>query len=204
MKTCWLPINIDQKGNYLASPGGRYAALIAVDTVATMDKVVDALQKQQFQVTYSWHSGQPVRHQYLMDRWLASLPAPASGRTWMYFELTYVGDMPKTIVPHIQKCLIDFGPVHSLCGTADIAYVFSAQQVDDSYHPCGPGDPQKTPDASPPAAAGCPDCPTYPPCPDLPPPCPGCPPPSFPWKPVLAGMALGASAAGGVVWWWRH
>jgi hypothetical protein len=202
MKTCWLPINPDSSGKYLASPGGRYAALIAVDNVAGIDKVVDALQKQSFQVTYSWKGGQPVRHQFLIDRWLASLPPPASGRTWMYFELTYTGDMPKTIVPHIQKCLVEW-PIKALCGTADIAYVFSAQQVDDSYHPCGPGDPQKTPDAPPPAQAGCPDCPTYPPCPDLPPPCPGCPPAPLPWKPLLAGAAVG-SAIASLAWLWRR
>jgi hypothetical protein len=201
MKSCWLPINPDQKNNYLASPGGQYAALLAVDKVASMDKVVDALKKQDFQVTASWQSGQPVPPS-LMGNWLASLPPPANGRTWMYFELKYGGDMPKTIVRHIEKCLIDMGFVKSLCGTADISYVFSAQQVDDGYHPCGPGDPQKTPDVPPPAQAGCPDCPTYPPCPDLPPPCPGCPPPSFPWKPALIGAAIGGTVA--TLWSWRR
>ena len=128
--------------------------------------ISDALKNQGFDVTYTWQSGQAVRQQYFIDRWLASLPDPTAGTVWMYFEMNYNGDMPKTIVGHIQKCVL------FVCGNADISFVFEAQDVADNYSPCGPGDPQS---------------PTPPP-----EPCPACPPESFPIKPMLIGGAVGA------------
>ena len=177
MKSCWILINPDAKKNYLATPGNRYAALLSVDSRASLSQVIDELAKNlAFKVTYSWMSGQPNRNAVFIDSWLAKLPAPTKGTNWMYFELNFVGDVPKTIVSHIQHCLHLL--IVKICGNADIAYVFEAQQVDDNFHPCGPGDPQ----------AGT--------CPPLAPPCAACPPASIPWKPVLVGAVLGGAAVG--------
>jgi hypothetical protein len=169
MITCWIPLSPDQAGNYLAEPGGRYATLISVDARASLDTIASALGNWDLSATYSWQSGQPTRQQFLIDRWLANLPAPADGKVWMYFEIDFTGDTARTIVSHIEKCVLSV-----ICGSADISYVFEAQQVADNFHPCGPGDPQGA---------------------QLPPPSPG-PPVSSPWKPAIiggiAGLALTA------------
>jgi hypothetical protein len=169
VKSCWVLINPDAKKNYLATPGNRYAALLSVDARASLSDVTDELAKLGFKVTYSWQSGQANRDSVFIDNWIARLPAPTKGTVWMYFELNYVGDVPKTIVSHIQKC-----KYLAFCGNVDIAYIFEAQQVPDNYAPCGPGDPQ----------AGN--------CPPLAPPCAAPPPAPFPWKPALLGAAVGA------------
>src|SRR5438552_1697208 len=117
MKTCWIPLS-PADGKYLATPGNRYAALIGVDARAPLDSIADALKNQSFDVTYSWQSGQPVRQQFLVDRWLAGLPTPTEGTVWMYFEMNYTGDLPRPIASHIEKCVL------FVCGSADIAYVF--------------------------------------------------------------------------------
>lgn len=186
MKSCWIPISPNPTGNYLATPGNRYAALLSVDSRAKLSDVTDALAKQDFTVTYSWQTGQANRQQFFIDNWIADLPAPTQGTIWIYLELNYTGDMPKTIARHVQKCVL------WICGNVDIAYIFEAQQVDDGYHPCGPGDPQKSPDAA--SASGTSSTPG---CPDLPPPCPAPPPQPNPWKPALVGA--GAVTAVGLL-----
>ena len=98
MKSCWVLINPDAKKNYLATPGNRYAALLSVDARASLSDVTDELAKLGFKVTYSWQSGQENRDSVFIDNWIARLPAPTKGTVWMYFELNYVGDVPKTIV----------------------------------------------------------------------------------------------------------
>ena len=185
MIACWIPISPDPSGNYLATPGHRYAALISVDARAPMSAITDALKNQNFNVTYSWQSGQPTRQQFLVDRWLSGLPDPTAGTTWMYFEMNYDGDVPRTLASHIQKCVL------FICGTADISAVFEAQDVADDYIPCGPGDTRQ------PAAPlpGCPAC-----VPPIPPVIPGCPPPPSPVGSALAGAAAGAVLGGLVVW----
>jgi len=164
MITCWIPVSPDPAGNYLATPGNRYAALISVDARAPISTLIDALKTQGFDVTYSWQSGQAVRAQFLVDRWIASLPAPADGKVWMYFEMNYTSDTPKSLASHIQRCVL------FICGSADISNVFEARQVPDDTHPCGPGDPQGTP---------------------LPPPSPGCPAEPFPLGATIAGGVFG-------------
>ncbi len=176
MKKCWSLINPDQRGNYLATPGNRYAALLGVDARASVGDVVKELEKQNFKVTYSWQSGQPNRGSVFIDDWIAKLPPPTSGTVWMYFELNFTGDVPKTIVSHIHHCLLLV-----LCGDASIAYVFEAKDVPDNYAPCGPGDPQ----------AGS--------CPPLPPPCATCPPAPIPWKSAFVGAIIGGVVGGVVV-----
>ena len=173
MKKCWQLILPDQRRNYLATPGNRYAALLGVDNRASVGDVVKELEKQDFKVTYSWQTGQPNRDTVFIDRWIAQLPPPTKGTVWMYFELNFTGSAPKTIVGHIHHCLLLV-----LCGDADIAYVFEATDVPDNYAPCGPGDPQ----------AGS--------CPPLPPPCATCPPAPIPWKPLLIGIAVGGAVVG--------
>ena len=173
MKTCWISIPPDQAGNYLATPGKRYAALVGVDARASLTDLEGALNKQGFDVTYTWQSGQAVRQQFFIDRWLASLPAPTAGTVWMYFEMNYNGDAMRTIVGHFQKCVL------FICGNADIAYVFEAQEVADDFHPCGPGDPESTtPPLTPPAA---------------------CPPQASPWGPALVGAAAGAALTAAIL-----
>ena len=168
---CWTSISPDAQGNYLASPGNRYAALLSVDARAKVSDAVDELKKEGFTVTYSWQSGQPTRGQFLIDNWISGLPAPTKGTNWMYFELNYAGDVPKTVAKHIEKC------VFFVCGSVDIVQLFEAREVADGTHPCGPGD-----------HAG--DCPSPPP------PCAACPPAPNPWKPALLGAAVGAIFAG--------
>ena len=175
MRTCWVPVSQDSSGNYLATPGNRYAALLSVDSRANVSDATDELNKNGFQVTYSWQSGQPTRGQFFIDNWLANLPAPASGNVWMYFEANFTGDTPRTIARTFEKCVL------WICGSGTLSYVFEAQQVPDSYAPCGPGDPQ----------TGA--------CPPLPPPAPGCPPQPNPWKPALTGAAAGGALVG-LVW----
>jgi len=166
MKPCWVPIFPDpSSGKYLASPGGRYAALLSVDARASLNAVENELKKQDFHVTYSWQSGQPIRGPSGIDNWLAALPAPTRGTVWMYFELNFVGDAFKSIATHIEKCIL------FLCGSADLKSVLELQQVADGYHPCFPGDTQ--------AGAGTP----------LPPPTPGPPPKLVPWVPIAAAGA---------------
>lgn len=165
---CWSPISPDAQGNYLASPGNRYAALLSVDTRAKLSDAVDELKKEGFAVTYSWQSGEANRNRFLIDNWIAALPSPTKGTNWMYFELNYAGDTPKTVAKHIQKCIL------FVCGSVDIAQLFEAREVPDGTHPCGPGDPQTAN------------------CPPVPPPCAACPPASNPWKPALLGAAVGA------------
>jgi len=174
MKACWLPVSPDAQGNYLASPGGRYAALLNVDTRASLSDVTSALAKEDFTVTYAWATGQPNRNAVFIDDWLAKLPQPASGTVWMYLELNFTGDMPKTVAAHIHKCIL------FICGDANIVYLLTAQQVADNYAPCGPGDPQ----------AGN--------CPVLPPPI-SCPPAPSAWKPALIGAAVGGALVGAIV-----
>jgi hypothetical protein len=169
---CWVQISPDGAGNYLASPGQRYAALLSVDTRAKLSDAVDELKKEGFVVTYSWQSGQAGRNQFFIDNWIASLPTPTKGTAWMYFELNYTGSVPKTVARHIQKCIL------FICGSVDIMQLFEAQEVAEGTHPCGPGDPQT---AS---------------CPPTPPPCAACPPAPNPWKPALIGAAVGAAFAG--------
>lgn len=176
MIACWIPINPDSSGNYLATPGNRYATLISVDARAPLDTIASALKNWNLDVTYSWQSGQPTRQKYLVDRWLSGLPAPAEGKTWMYFEMNYVGDVPKVIVSHIEKCVL------FVCGSADITNVFESRQVADDYHPCGPGDTQ----APAPPPPGCPTCPAL-----IPPVMPGCPAEPNPLKPALLGAGAG-------------
>lgn len=176
MISCWIPINPDSSGNYLATPGNRYATLISVDARAPLSSIADALKNWNLAVTYSWQSGQPTRQQFLVDRWLSGLPAPADGKTWMYFEMNFTGDVPKTIVSHIEKCVL------FICGSADIVNVFESQQVADDYHPCGPGDAT----APTPPPPGCPPCAT-----PIPPVVPGCPAEPAPWKPLALGAGAG-------------
>jgi len=166
-----VPLSLNPAGMYLAEPGGRYAVLLSVDSRASLTDVTGALGKESFQVSYAWQSGQPVRNQFFVDTWLAGLPAPTAGTVWMYFEMSYTGDTPLTFARHIEKCIL------FICGSADIAYAFSAQSVPDNTSPCGPGDPQTGT------------------CAPLPPPCPGCPPKPVPWKPALAGAGVGAGIA---------
>jgi len=175
MKTCWVPVSADPQGNYLATPGGRYAGLLSVDSRASVSDAVNELNNQGFQVTYSWQSGQPTRGQFFVDNWLANLPAPTPGTVWMYFELDFTGDVPRAVARSFHKCIL------WICGTGTIAYVFEAQQVPDNYAPCGPGDPQTGT------------------CAPLPPPAPGCPPEPNPWKPVLVGVFVGGTLVG-LVW----
>jgi hypothetical protein len=194
MKTCWVLISPDSSGKYLATPGHQYAALLSVDDRAKLSDVTSELENQDFQVSYSWQSGQTMRSQSGIDAWLATLPAPTKGTVWMYLELTLLGGVPRSIVRHIKKCIL------FICGSVDISYVFEAQQVDDSYQPCNPGEPVVAPTVEPNAA--CPACPL---CPALPPPCPGCSPPPNPWKPAIAGAAAGGGMVAGVLWWlWRR
>jgi hypothetical protein len=167
MKICWIPVSPDSSGKYLASPGNRYAVLLNVDSRASLSTVADELKKQNFNVTYSWQSGQAVRGEFLIDRWIRSLPAPAPGKTWMYLELDYAGNSPKVLASSIKKCVL------FICGTADIVNAFEAQSVSDDTHPCGPGDPQ---------TGNCPACP---------PPSPGCTTPEFQWKPAVAAGVAG-------------
>lgn len=168
---CWISIAPDVQGNYLASPGNRYAALLSVDTRAKMSDAVNELTKEGFVVTYSWQSGQPGRGTFLIDNWIAALPAPTKGTNWMYFELNYTGSVPKTVAKHIQRCVL------FICGSVDITQLFEAQEVPEGTHPCGPGDPQTAN------------------CPPAPPPCAACPPKPNPWKPALIGAAVGAAFA---------
>jgi len=171
MKKCWQLVNPDLKGNYLATPGNRYAVLLGVDSRASVDDVKKELVKEHFAVTYAWQTGQPNRNAVFIDSWLASLPAPTKGTVWMYFELNFTGDSPVTVVSRIHKCLF------FVCGDASIAFVFEAKDVPDNYAPCGPGDPQ----------AGS--------CPPMPPPCATCPPARFPWKTLVAGAVIGGVTA---------
>jgi len=176
-KQCWVPLSPDAAGKYLASSGGRYAALLSVDSRAKLSQVVNELKKQDFVVTYAWQSGQvlPTRNETASYQWLAGLPPPTQGTVWMYLELNYVGDLPRTIARTIHKCVL------FICGTATLAYVFELRSVGDTYQPCNPGEPQN------------------PACPPLPPPAPGCPPEPSPWLPALAGAAVGA-AMGAFLW----
>lgn len=169
MKKCWFLTNPDAAGNYLATPGRRYAALVGVDARASVSDVAKELVKEGFAVTYSWQTGQPNRNAVFMDTWLAGLPQPTPGTNWMFFELNFTGDSPRTVVSTIHKCLF------FICGDARIAYVFEARDVADDYAPCGPGDPQKGA------------------CPELPPPCATCAPQPMPWKPVAIGAAIGGT-----------
>ena len=166
-KKCWILLNPDPKGNYLATPGHRYAVLLGVDSRASASDVTKELAKEHFQVTYSWQTGQPNRSSVFIDDWISKLPPPTSGTVWMYFELNFTGDAPITVISRIHKCIL------FICGDASIAYVFESQDVPDNYAPCGPGDPQ----------AGS--------CPPLPPPCATCSPAPVPWKPALVGAAIG-------------
>lgn len=188
MKNCWVPFNPDPSGNYLASPGGRYAVLLSVDSRASISDVTDELGKQNFQVTYSWVGGQPTRQpvpgskvSFAIDMWLANLPKPTSGTVWMYFELTFTGNTPKALARHVEKCVL------FICGSVDIAYAFAEHQVADDFYPCGPGDTTVPPNGG------------VSPCPPLPPPCPGPAPAPNPLKPALAGAAVGAAVVG-VAW----
>lgn len=175
MKSCWMLVTPDPSRNYLATPGNRYAALLSVDARAQMSDVTDELAKLDFKVTYSWQSGQANRNSVFIDNWIAKLPPPTKGTVWMYFELNYIGDVPKTIVSHIRKC-----KALVFCGNVDIAYIFEAQQVADDAHPCGPGDPQT---AS---------------CQPMAPPCSACPPAPIPWKPLLIGALAGSVLMGAI------
>jgi hypothetical protein len=164
MITCWVSVSPNQAGNYLATPENRYAVLINIDARATLNTVTDALKVQGFDVTYSWQSGQVIRGEVFIDRWIRSLPTPASGKTWMYFEMDYTGSTPKTIVGHIEKCIL------SICGSMDVTNVFEAQKVADDFHPCSPGDPQGAPLAAP---------------------NPGSPAQRFQWQPAVAAGVFG-------------
>lgn len=168
MKTCWVRVPPDQTGNYLVTPGGRYAALLSVDDRANLSDATKALGDDGFQVSYAWMTGQPNRATYFVDNWLAGLPAPSSGNVWMYFELNFTGDVPRTIQGTFEKCIL------WICGSGTIEYAFAAQQVADDFHPCAPGDPQGTALQPPPPA----------------------PPRSSAWKPVLVGAGIGGAALG--------
>jgi hypothetical protein len=191
VKACWVPINPDPKSNqYLATPGGRYAVLLSVDSRGSMSDVTDELKKNNFTVTYSWQSGQPTRNQFDVDNWLANLPKPTSGTNWMYFEMNFTGDSPQLFARSFQKCVNLL--ITKICGNVDVAYLFEAQQVADNFHPCGPGDPVKS----------MPNCPT---CPDLPPPCPAAAPAPTPFKPLVGGLVVGGLVAGlSTAWWYHH
>jgi hypothetical protein len=178
MKECWVPVAAASDGNYLATPGNAYAALVSVDKRASMADVEAELKKQDLAITYAWQTGQPNRGQFYIDNWIASLPPPPDGDVWMYFELKYTGDVPRSIARHVEKCIL------FVCGGADVVHVFEAQQVADDYSPCGPGDPQaaQTPTAETTTAAASTVRPR-----------------TATWKPVAVGAAAVAAVAG-VVW----
>lgn len=173
MKKCWVSFNPNPSGNYLATPGNRYAVLLSVSSHATLDRVTSELAKEGFISTYSWQSGQPSRKQFIIDRWIETLPPPAQDTSWLYFELTYSGDMPKTLARHVEKCVL------FVCATIDIAYAFEERLVPDDYAPCGPSDPARP-------AGACP----------APLPCPGGSKSS-----VLVPALVGAGVGGATVFW---
>jgi hypothetical protein len=175
MKTCWIPINPDTSGNYLATPGNHYAVLLSVDSRASMKDVTDELNKNELSVIYGWQSGQQTRKRFAIDRWLEMLPPPADGTVWMYFELAYTGSTPKTLARHVEKCVL------FICGSVDITYAFEAQQKPDDYAPCSPGE-----------SGGA----------SIPPPCPQCPRPNT-MKPFLVGAGIGGSATLAAFWLWK-
>lgn len=177
MKICWLQVDPNAQGKYIATPGAYYAVLMSVDKRGSVSDIVSELTKQEFRVNYSWEYGQPTARGYLVDNWLAGLTPSAEGTRWIYFEGWYTGNAARSLAKHVEKCVL------GICGAADVAYLFEAQQVPDNYHPCGPGDPNKGS------------------CPALPPPCPGCPSTPFPLKPMLLGAAAGGVLALGLAWW---